>query len=56
MENQNKKLTADKDAIKAFQEVCKHTYPDGSDAMPNTWHDGHHDYYVCEICGKQVKV
>lgn len=39
-----------------LQEVCTHKYPDGSDAMPNTWHDGHCDYYVCKLCGKQVKV
>lgn len=43
------------DDIYKIREKCKHKYMDGTSALELEGHDSHYDWYVCKICGKDVK-
>ena len=50
-----KKINLIDDAVDAFQKVCDHKHPDGSDAFDISGNDSHYTYYKCEICGYEIK-
>lgn len=52
LENQRDKL---KSAILSIQEACPHKGEHGEDAMKYKHHDGHYEYYECELCNLEDK-
>ena len=45
-EKSTNKIGVLKDELESIQEKCEHT-------MRSLWHDSHHEYFICDKCGKE---